>query len=284
MGTKKTKPTTPGRKHAKFHTFDEITKDKPEKLLLKPKKQKAGRNNRGRITVRHRGGGHKRRLRIVDTRRDKYDIEGTVAAIEYDPGRSARIALIHYADGEKRYIIWPLGLKVGDKVMSSKGPIEPKPGNAMPLKHIPDGIFVHNIELVPGRGGVMARSAGANCQLMAKIGKYALLKLPSGEERLVNAGCMATCGQVGNVEHESISLGKAGRARWLGWRPFVRGVAMNPVDHPHGGGEGRSPQGNPHPVSPWGKPAKGYKTRRGKRISDKLIVKTRKGKVLKKFT
>lgn len=283
MGVIKEKPVTPGRRHMTKYDFSEITKSEPEKSLLAKWKQKAGRNNQGRITVRHRGGGHKKRYRIVDFRRDKFDIVGRVVSVEYDPCRTARIALVEYADGEKRYIIWPKGLKVGDVVMSSRNKIEPNVGWAMPLRHIPDGTMVHNVELVPGQGGELCRSAGSYAQVLAKIGKYVLLRLPSKEERLVHQDCMATVGQVGLEEHELISIGKAGRSRWMGRRPHVRGVAMNPVDHPHGGGEGRCPQGNPHPVSPTGVKTKGYKTRRGKRPSDKFIIKSRKGKVLRKI-
>lgn len=283
MGIIKEKPVTPGRRHMTKYDFSEITKDEPEKSLLAKWKQKAGRNNLGRITVRHRGGGHKKRYRIIDFKRDKFDIIGKVASIEYDPCRTSRISLIEYEDGEKRYIIWPKGLKVGDKVLSSRNKIEPNIGWAMPLKYIPDGTLIHNIELVPGQGGELCRSAGSYAQLLAKIGKFALIRLPSKEERLVHQDCLATVGQVGLEEHELVSIGKAGRTRWLGRRPYVRGVAMNPVDHPHGGGEGRSPQGNPHPVSPTGVKAKGYKTRRGKKPSDKFIIKSRKGKILRRI-
>jgi large subunit ribosomal protein L2 len=255
------------------YTFDEITKDKPEKSLLKPLKKQAGRNNRGKITVRHRGGGAKRQLRIIDFKRDKIDIPGRVAAIEYDPNRTARIALIHYADGEKRYILAPSGLNVGDTVMSGSS-AEIKPGNTMPLKAMPTGTQIHNIELQKGKGGQMARSAGAWAQLMVKEGEYALIRLPSGEIRRVRSECMATIGQMGNVEHQNISLGKAGRKRHMGWRPTVRGSAMTPRDHPHGGGEGRAPIGLPGPKTPWGKPALGYKTRKP-RPSDRMIVKRR---------
>jgi large subunit ribosomal protein L2 len=283
MGIKTYKPITPGRRHMTGYDFAEITKDEPEKSLLDRWKQKAGRNNMGRITARHRGGGHKKRYRIIDFKRDKFDIPGKVVSIEYDPCRTARICLVQYKDGEKRYIIWPKGLQVGDTILSSKNKIEARVGWAMPLKYIPDGTIIHNIELVPGGGAELCRSAGSWAQILAKIGKYALVRLPSKEERLIHGDCLATVGQVGLEEHELISLGKAGRSRWLGRRPHVRGVAMNPVDHPHGGGEGRSPQGNPHPVSPWGLSAKGYKTRRGKRPSDRFIIKSRKGKVLQKI-
>jgi large subunit ribosomal protein L2 len=255
------------------YTFDEITKDKPEKSLLLPKKKQAGRNFRGKITVRHRGGGEKRRLRIIDFKRDKIDIPGRVAAIEYDPNRSARIALIFYADGEKRYILAPVGLNVDDTIMSGSN-AEIKPGNTLPLKQVPSGTEIHNIEMAPGKGGQMVRSAGASAQLMAKEGAYVLLRLPSGELRRVRSECMATIGQIGNIEHQNISLGKAGRKRHMGWRPSVRGSAMTPRDHPHGGGEGRSPIGMPGPKTPWGKPALGYKTRKPK-TSDRMIVKRR---------
>jgi len=254
-------------------TFDEITKGKPEKSLLLPLKRKAGRNNQGRITVRHRGGGAKRMLRIIDFKRDKIGIPGRVAAIEYDPNRSAYIALIYYVDGEKRYILAPLGLSVGDMIKSGSD-AEVKPGNALPLKLIPSGSSIHNIELEVGRGGQLVRSAGVAAQLMAKEGEYALVRLPSSEVRRIRSDCMATIGQVGNVDHRSINLGKAGRKRWLGWRPTVRGSAMSPRDHPHGGGEGRSPIGMPGPKTPWGKPALGYRTRKPK-ASDKMIVKRR---------
>jgi len=256
------------------YTFDEITKDKPEKSLLVSKKKRAGRNFRGKITVRHRGGGAKRKLRIIDFRRDKLDIPGRVAAIEYDPNRTARIALIFYVDGEKRYILAPSELNVGDMIMSGNN-AEIKPGNTLPLSQMPSGTEIHNIELVPGKGGQMVRSAGASAQLMAKEGTYALLRLPSGELRRVRSECMATIGQIGNIEHQNISLGKAGRKRHMGWRPTVRGSAMTPRDHPHGGGEGRSPVGMPGPKTPWGKPALGYKTRKPK-ASDRMIVKRRR--------
>lgn len=253
--------------------FAEITKSKPEKALLAPLKKSGGRNVTGRKTVRHRGGGHKRRYRIIDFKRDKFSIPAKVAAIEYDPNRSARIALLHYADGEKRYIIAPEGLQVGDQVMS--GPeADIKPGNALPLANIPVGTLIHNIELRKNGGGQLVRSAGAGAQLMAKEGEYAHVRLPSGEVRLIRQECMATIGQTGNVEHENITVGKAGRSRWLRKRPGVRGVAMNPVDHPHGGGEGRSSVGRA-PVTPWGKPALGRRTRK-KKPSDRLIIKRRK--------
>jgi large subunit ribosomal protein L2 len=267
------KPTSPGRRGMSGSTFEEITKSKPEKSLLLPLKKKAGRNTHGRITVRHRGGGAKRSLRIIDFKRDKGGVPGRVAAIEYDPNRSANIALIHYTDGEKRYILAPLGLSVGDTIKSGEE-AEIKPGNALPLKLIPSGTMIHNIELEEGRGGQLVRSAGAAAQLMVKEGEYALVRLPSGEVRRIRSGCQATIGQVGNIDHQGIKLGKAGRKRWLGRRPTVRGSAMSPRDHPHGGGEGRSPIGMPGPKTPWGKPARGYRTRKPK-PSDKLIVKRR---------
>jgi large subunit ribosomal protein L2 len=257
-------------------TFEEITKDKPEKSLVVPLKKRGGRNNQGRMTVRHRGGGAKRKLRVIDFKRDKTGVPGRVAAIEYDPNRSARIALIFYADGDKRYILAPVGLNVDDTVMSGPG-AEVKPGNALPLKSIPNGTPIHNIEMERGKGGQMVRSAGTAAQLMVKEGEYALLRMPSGEMRRVRGECMATIGQVGNVDHQNIELGKAGRKRLMGWRPTVRGSAMSPRDHPHGGGEGRSPIGMPGPKTPWGKPALGYRTRKPK-ASDKLIVKRRSRK------
>jgi len=255
-------------------TFEEITKTEPEKSLLVPLKKRAGRNNRGRVTVRHRGGGAKRMLRIIDFKRDKLGVPGRVAAIEYDPNRSANIALVYYVDGEKRYILAPLGIKVGDTVQAGSA-AEIKPGNCLPLSAIPTGMTIHNIELQPGRGAQMVRSAGAAAQLVAKEGKYGLIRLPSGEMRRVSLECLATIGQVGNPDHGRLKLGKAGRKRWLGRRPEVRGVAMNPRDHPHGGGEGKSPVGMPGPKTPWGKPALGYRTRRERKPSDKLIVKRR---------
>jgi large subunit ribosomal protein L2 len=254
-------------------TFEEVTQGKPEKSLLLPLKKKGGRNNRGRITVRHRGGGAKRRLRLIDFKRDKLGVPGRVAAIEYDPNRSARIALIYYADGEKRYILAPLELRVGDTVKSGAD-AELRPGNSLPLRNIPSGTQIHNVELSLGRGGQLVRSAGSSAQIVAKEGQYALLRLPSGEMRRVHIECRATIGQLGNVDHQGIKLGKAGRKRWLGRRPTVRGSAMSPRDHPHGGGEGRSPIGLPGPKTPWGKPALGYRTRKPK-ASDKLIVKRR---------
>ncbi len=277
MGTRKFKPTTPGRRWANLPDFVEITKSRPEKSLVETLHKTGGRNNNGRITTRHIGGGHKRLYRIVDFRRDKFDVPATVASIEYDPNRSCRIALVNYKDGEKRYIIAPLGLNVGNVITSSlSAELEVKSGNAMPLRYIPLGAFIHNIELTKGKGGQVARSAGNAAQITAKEGAFAHVKLPSDEVRLISLDCMATIGQVGNVEHETVVHGKAGRKRWLGIRPTVRGSAMNPIDHPHGGGEGKAGQGNPHPVSPWGQKCKGLKTRKGKRYSDKYIVKQRK--------
>jgi len=273
VGLKVYKPTSPGRRGMSGSTFEEITKSKPEKSLLLPRKKKAGRNTRGKVTVRHRGGGAKRRLRIIDFKRDKVGVPGRVTAIEYDPNRSANIALIYYADGEKRYILAPLGLSVGDTI-NSGSEAEIRPGNALPLKLIPSGTLLHNIELEPGKGGQLVRTAGGAAQLMVKEGEYALVRLPSGEMRRIRSDCLATIGQVGNIDHQGIKLGKAGRKRWLGWRPTVRGSAMSPRDHPHGGGEGRTPIGMPGPKTPWGKPAMGYRTRKPK-PSDKLIVKRR---------
>ncbi|WP_027365229.1 50S ribosomal protein L2 [Desulfotruncus alcoholivorax] len=272
MGIKKFKPTSPGRRFVTVSTFEEITSTVPEKSLLEPLKRKGGRNAGGRITVRHQGGGHKRKYRIIDFKRDKDGIPAKVATIEYDPNRSARIALLNYADGEKRYILAPVGLKVGQQVVS--GPeADIKVGNSLALRNIPVGTMIHNIELHPRGGAQLVRSAGAAAQLMAKEGKYAHVRMPSGEMRLILQDCRATIGQVGNVDHENITIGKAGRSRWLGKRPTVRGVVMNPVDHPHGGGEGRSPVGR-NPVTPWGKPALGARTRKNK-PSDRLIVKRR---------
>ncbi len=274
MPIKTYKPTTPGRRGMTVSTFEEITKTEPERSLVEPLHKTGGRNNQGRTTARFRGGGHKRLYRLIDFKRDKEGVPAKVAAIEYDPNRSARIALLHYADGEKRYILAPLGLNVGDTVVS--GPeADIKPGNCLPLRNIPVGTAIHNIELRPGKGGQLVRSAGAAAQLMAKEGRYATVRLPSGEFRLVLLDCRATVGQVGNLDHENINLGKAGRHRWLGRRPHQRGSAMNPVDHPHGGGEGKAPIGRPGPVTPWGKPTLGYKTRRKKK-SDALIVRPRK--------
>jgi len=273
MGIKRFKPYTPSRRFMTVSDFSEITKTEPEKSLTVGFVRGTGRNNQGRITCRHKGGGHKRRYRIIDFKRDKIGIPAKVVAIEYDPNRSARIALLVYADGEKRYILWPDGLKVGDTVVS--GPdAEIKVGNALPLRNIPVGTIVHNVELKPGKGGQLARAAGAFAQIMGKVGDYAQLRLPSGELRLVHLDCMATIGQVGNLDHENIVIGKAGRSRHLGIRPQTRGSAMNPVDHPHGGGEGKTNSGR-HPVSPWGTPAKGFKTRK-KQASDKLIISKKK--------
>jgi large subunit ribosomal protein L2 len=273
MAIKKYKPTSAGRRFQTVSDFADITKKEPEKSLLAPLTKKAGRNMYGRVTTRHQGGGHKRRYRIIDFKRNKTGIPAKVNAIEYDPNRSSRIALLYYADGEKRYIIAPSGLKAGDTVVSGIGS-DIKVGNALPLRNIPLGTIVHNIELKAGKGGQLARSAGSSAQIMAKEGDYAHLRLPSAEVRMVHLNCMATVGQVGNQEHELISIGKAGRSRWLGKRPSVRGSAMNPVDHPHGGGEGKS-KGGRHPVTPWGKPTLGARTR-GKKISDKYIIRGRK--------
>lgn len=273
MAVKSFKPYSAGRRFMTVASFDEITTDKPEKSLVTSLKKHGGRNQQGRLTVRHQGGGHKRLYRIIDFKRNKDGVPAKVATIEYDPNRSARIALLHYVDGEKRYILAPNGIKVGDVIVS--GPdADIKPGNALPIKNIPVGTMLHNIELKIGKGGQLVRSAGASAQLMAKEGDYALLRMPSGELRKVHINCRATIGQVGNLEHENITIGKAGRARWMGKRPENRGVAMNPNDHPHGGGEGRSPVGRKHPVTKWGKHAMGAITRRKKR-SDKLIVKRR---------
>jgi large subunit ribosomal protein L2 len=275
MAIRKFKPVTAGTRWMSVAAFDEITKTRPEKSLLEPLRKSGGRNNTGRVTSRHRGGGHKRFYRIIDFKRNKFSMDAKVAAIEYDPNRSSRIALLQYADGERRYIIAPDGVKVGDTLRS--GPdAEIRVGNALPLSGIPAGTFVHNVEMRPGKGAQLARSAGMSVQLMAKEGKFAQLRLPSGEVRNVPADCLATIGSVGNADHENISIGKAGRSRWLGIRPQSRGVVMNPVDHPHGGGEGKSPQGNPHPVSPWGWHTKGKKTRWRKKPSSKHIVKRRK--------
>lgn len=274
MEIRKYKPTTPGRRQMSVLTFDEITRQEPEKSLTAPLPQSGGRNNYGRTTTRHRGGRVKRLYRIIDFKRDKDGIPARVASIEYDPNRSANIALLNYADGEKRYILAPLGLKVGDEVQS--GPdADIKVGNALPLANIPVGSVIHNIELQPGKGGQLARSAAASAQLMAKEDKYAHVRLPSGEVRLIHINCRATIGQVGNVDHENISLGKAGRSRWLGRRPHVRGVVMNPVDHPHGGGEGKAPIGHPSPLSPWGKKTLGKRTRKTNKDSNKYIVRRR---------
>jgi len=274
MGIKKYKPTSPGRRFVTGSDFEEITTTTPEKSLLAKVKKSGGRNNNGRITSRHIGGGHKRRYRIIDFKRNKDGVPAKVATIEYDPNRSARIALLHYADGEKRYILAPLKLRVGDTVMSGPG-ADIKPGNALPLRDIPTGTVVHNIELQAGRGGQIVRSAGTGAQLMAKEGDYATLRLPSSEMRMVHLDCRATIGQIGNTSHENITIGKAGRSRWKGVRPRVRGSAMNPVDHPHGGGEGKSNSGR-HPVTPWGVPTNGYRTRTKNKQSSKYIVRGRK--------
>lgn len=273
MALKSFKPTTPGQRFKTVNTFDELDGSKPVRSLLKPMTKKGGRNNNGRITARHQGGGHKRVYRVIDFKREKYEIPAKVAGIQYDPNRSSFIALLNYLDGEKRYILAPLGLKVGDVILSGESP-EIRVGNAMPLAKIPLGTLIHNIELKPGKGGQIARGAGTYAQLVAKEGSYAQIKLPSSEVRMVRLECFATIGQVGNSEHENISIGKAGRSRWIGRRPKVRGVAMNPIDHPMGGGEGKS-SGGRHPCTPWGKPTKGYKTRKTK-PSDSFIVKRRK--------
>lgn len=273
MGIKIYKPTSPGRRNMSVSTYEEVTKSTPEKSLVVHIKKNSGRNNRGIITCRHRGGGSKRMLRLIDFKRDKVGVPGRVAAIEYDPNRSANIALIYYADGEKRYIIAPIGLNVGDSIISGEN-AEIRPGHTLPLKMIPTGTLIHNIELERGKGGQMVRSAGAAAQLMTKEAEYALVRLPSGEMRRLRSECLATIGQVGNIDHGGIKLGKAGRKRLMGWRPTVRGTAMTPRDHPHGGGEGRCPVGMPNPKTPWGKPALGLKTRKPK-ASDKLIVKRR---------
>ncbi|MAQ43790.1 MAG: 50S ribosomal protein L2 [Candidatus Marinimicrobia bacterium] len=278
MAIKKLKPDTPSQRYMSVSTFEEITVDKPYKKLTTPIKKTGGRNNAGRITSRRRGGGHKRRYRIIDFKRNKFDIQGEVLTIEYDPNRTSRIALINYEDNEKRYILAPDGIKVGNKIISSRDKDASLPfdiGNAMPLYKIPEGMLVHNIELKIGKGGQMSRSAGSYARIMAKENGNVTLRLPSGEVRMVNEKCLATIGIVGNKSHENIKIGKAGRSRWLGRRPKVRGVAMNPVDHPHGGGEGRT-SGGRHPVSPWGTPAKGYKTRKKNKQSNKFIVKRRK--------
>lgn len=273
MGTKRFSPATPSLRFTISPDFSEVTKSRPERSLTVKLNSTGGRNNLGRVTSRHMGGGHKRRYRLIDFKRNKIGVEGKVVAVEYDPNRTSRIALIQYMDGERRYILAPLGLNVGDKIIASDS-ADIKPGNAMSLKAIPLGVFVHNVEMKIGHGGQICRSAGCYAQVMAKEGQYTLLRLPSGELRKVLADCRATIGQVGNLDHENEMLGKAGRARWMGWRPEVRGTAMNPIDHPHGGGEGRT-KGGRHPVSPWGKPTKGYKTRAKKNISNSFIVKRR---------
>jgi len=277
MGIKKFKPTTASRRWMAISDFSDVTKKEPEKSLIVPLKKKGGRNFQGRITVRHQGGGHKRMYRVIDFKRDKLDVKCKVIAFEYDPNRSARLALVEYPDKEKRYILAPLGLNINDEIISSEQEgTEIKVGNVLPLKYIPLGTLIHNIELVKGKGGQIVRSAGSCAQIMAKEGNYCHVKLPSGEIRLIPLECRATIGQIGNIDHDSESWGKAGRSRWLGIRPTVRGAAMNPVDHPHGGGEGKSGQGNPHPVSPKGMPTKGFKTRKKFKYSDKFIIKRRK--------
>jgi large subunit ribosomal protein L2 len=273
MGVKKYKPTTPGQRGMTGYTFEEITKDRPERSLLLPLRKSGGRNVYGRVTVRHRGGGHRRHIRIVDYKREKHGIEARVAAIEYDPNRTARLALLYYADGEKRYIVAPLGVKVNDRIVSGPS-AEVRPGNCLPIANIPVGTMVHNVELKEGKGGQLVRSAGAAAQVLGKEGDYAQVRMPSGEVRLVRQSCYATIGQVGNLDHSNIKLGKAGRKRHMGIRPTVRGTAMSPRDHPHGGGEGRQPVGMPSPKSPWGKPTLGKKTRRNK-TTDKFIVRRR---------
>ncbi len=276
MGIRRFKPTTSALRHTIISDFAEITKSKPEKALLRPLKKSGGRNVHGRITLRFRGGGHKRMYRLVDFKRDRIDQPATVLAIEYDPNRSSRIALLEYKNKVRAYILAPLDLKVGDKILSTyQAEVEMRVGNCLPLSRIPLGTAIHNIELQPGKGGQIVRAAGTSAQLMAKEGEFGHLRLPSGEVRKVRLNCRATIGQLGNVEHESISLGKAGRSRWLGRLGHVRGVAMNPHDHPHGGGEGKAPQGNPHPVTPWGKPTKGFKTRKRRKYSDQFIVRPR---------
>ena len=277
MSIKVYKPTSNSRRNMSVTDYSELSKVAPERSLLEPLKNKSGRNNYGRITVRHRGGANRRKYRVIDFKRSKENMDAKVVSLEYDPNRSAHIALIKYEDGVKSYILAPAGLKVGDKVMA--GPdADIKPGNALPLVNIPTGTVIHNVELYPGRGGQLARAAGNAAQLMAKEGEYALLRLPSGELRKVPATCMATVGQVGNIDHENVKIGNAGRKRHMGWRPTVRGSVMNPNDHPHGGGEGKSPIGRPGPVTPWGKPALGYKTRNKKKASNKMIVRRRNGK------
>lgn len=278
MSIKTYRPTTPSRRHMSVSGFDGVDKHaRPEKSLVEVRKKNSGRNSYGRITVRHRGGGNKRKYRIIDFKRNKLDVEGKVLRLEYDPNRSANIALIEYADGERRYILAPVGLGEGDTIVAGAG-ADIKPGNALPITNIPVGTVIHNIELYPGKGGQLVRSAGVAAQLMAKEGDMAQVRLPSGEYRKVRVNCMATIGQVGNVDHSNISIGKAGRKRHMGWRPTVRGSVMNPVDHPHGGGEGKSPIGRPGPVTPWGKPTLGYKTRKAKNQTDKFIVKRRNEK------
>ena len=276
MAIKKYKPTTPGRRGMTVTDYSQLSKVAPERSLLEPMKKHSGRNNTGRITVRHHGGGNRTKYRVIDFKRDKFDVPAVVKTLEYDPNRAAHIALLQYEDGEKRYILAPEGLKVGDTVMAGPN-ADIKPGNALPFANIPVGTVVHNIELYPGKGGQLVRSAGNMAQLMAKENGYALVRLPSGEMRNVPVNCIATIGQVGNIDHENVNLGKAGRKRHMGWRPTVRGSVMNPCDHPHGGGEGKSPVGRPGPVTPWGKPALGYKTRKHHNRSDKFIVKRANG-------
>jgi large subunit ribosomal protein L2 len=276
MGIKKYKPTSPGRRFMTVLTYEELTTDKPEKSLLEPLHSKGGRNNQGKITVRHQGGGVKRKYRVIDFKRNKDGIPGRVATIEYDPNRTSFIALIHYADGEKRYILAPVGLKVGDTIMSGTADVDIKVGNAMPLAAMPVGTVIHNIELKPGKGGQLARAAGAEAQLLSKEGDYCHVRLASGEVRLIRSECRATIGQVGNLDHELVNIGKAGKNRYRGIRPTVRGVVMNPNDHPHGGGEGRAPIGRKSPMSPWGKPTLGKKTRKKKKASSKFIIRSRK--------
>lgn len=277
MAIRNYKPTTPGRRNMSVIDYSELSKVAPEKSLLLPLNKKAGRNSYGRITVRHRGGGNRRKYRIIDFKRRKFDVKGKVLTLEYDPNRSSHIALVQYDDGEKRYIVAPQDLKVGQEIVSG-AEVDIKTGNALPLQSIPVGTFIHNIELYPGKGAQLARAAGIMAQLMAKEGKMALLRLPSGELRNVPVECIASIGQVGNIDHENVKIGKAGRKRNMGWRPTVRGSVMNPCDHPHGGGEGKSPVGRPGPCTPWGKPALGYKTRSKKKLSNKYIVKRRKSK------
>jgi len=280
MAIKSYNPTTPSRREMTVTDYSTLSKVAPEKSLLEPLKKKSGRNSYGRITVRHRGGANRRKYRVIDFKRDKFDMNATVLTIEYDPNRSAHIALLQYEDGEKRYILAPNGLSVGD-VVRSGADADIKPGNALPLQNIPVGTFIHNIELYPGKGAQLVRAAGNMAQLMAREGSHALIRLPSGELRKVPINCIATIGQVGNIDHENVNVGKAGRKRHMGWRPTVRGSVMNPNDHPHGGGEGKSPVGRPGPVTPWGKPALGYKTRKNNKSSDKLIVRRRNGKAIK---
>ena len=277
MPTKFYKPTTPGRRGMSVLDYSGLSKVAPEKSLLAPLEKKAGRNSYGRITVRHRGGGNRRKYRIIDFKRNKLDMNATVLTLEYDPNRSANIALVQYEDGEKRYIVAPQGLSVGDVISAGTG-VDIKPGNALPMANIPTGTFIHNVELYPGKGAQLARAAGVMAQLVGKENNMAMVRLPSGEMRNIPLNCMATIGQVGNLEHENVKIGKAGRKRHMGWRPTVRGSVMNPCDHPHGGGEGKSPIGRPGPVTPWGKPALGYKTRKHHKASDKFIVKRRNGK------